>query len=91
MFFLQTTIGEIQTQMQENHEKNKHLSQENYDLATKLKKFIEQYEAREKVSYFFTEMDWRIAVSKESVGQENFDFRDKVENIDKTSTKLEKS
>lgn len=44
----QTTIGEIQTQMQENHERNKQLREENYDLANKLKKFIEQYEVREK-------------------------------------------
>ncbi|XP_060575992.1 alpha-taxilin-like isoform X8 [Ruditapes philippinarum] len=44
----QTTIGEIQTQMQENHERNKQLREENFELANKLKKFIEQYEAREK-------------------------------------------
>jgi len=46
---LQTTIGEIQTQMQENHERNKQLREENFDLAGKLKKFIEQSEAREQV------------------------------------------
>ncbi|KAL4233589.1 hypothetical protein ACF0H5_008270 [Mactra antiquata] len=44
----QTTIGEIQTQMQDNHERNKQLREENFELANKLKKFIEQYEAREK-------------------------------------------
>ncbi|XP_052237889.1 gamma-taxilin-like isoform X2 [Dreissena polymorpha] len=43
----QTTIGEIQTQMGENHERNKQLREENADLAGKLKKFIEQSEARE--------------------------------------------
>ena len=36
--------------MQENHDRNKQLREENYELANKLKKFIEQYEAREKVS-----------------------------------------
>ena len=35
--------------MQENHERNKQLREENFELANKLKKFIEQYEAREKV------------------------------------------
>lgn len=50
MSCFQTTIGEIQTQMQENHERNKQLREENFELANKLKKFIEQYEAREKVS-----------------------------------------
>ena len=35
--------------MQENHDRNKQLREENYELANKLKKFIEQYEAREKV------------------------------------------
>ena len=49
VFCLQTTIGEIQTQMQENHERNKQLREENYELANKLKKFIEQSEAREQV------------------------------------------
>ncbi|XP_052811894.1 alpha-taxilin-like isoform X3 [Mya arenaria] len=44
----QTTIGEIQTQMQENHERNKQLREENFELANKLKKFIEQSEAREQ-------------------------------------------
>ena len=48
-FLLQTTISEIQQQMQENHDRNKQLREENYELANKLKKFIEQYEAREKV------------------------------------------
>ena len=43
--------------MQENHDRNKQLREENYELANKLKKFIEQYEAREKVGIigvFFT-------------------------------------
>ncbi|XP_076445126.1 beta-taxilin-like isoform X2 [Babylonia areolata] len=44
----QTTIGEIQTQMTENHEKNVKLREENHDLASKLKKFLEQQELREQ-------------------------------------------
>nr|KAG5708926.1 hypothetical protein BaRGS_009335 [Batillaria attramentaria] len=44
----QATIGEIQTQMTDNHEKNVKLREENADLAGKLKKFIEQYEVREQ-------------------------------------------
>ncbi|XP_041352272.1 alpha-taxilin-like [Gigantopelta aegis] len=44
----QTTIGEIQTQMTDNHERNTKLREENADLATKLKNFIEQYELREQ-------------------------------------------
>ena len=44
----QTTIGEIQTQMTENHEKNVKLREENHDLAGKLKKFLEQHELREQ-------------------------------------------
>ncbi|KAL8577325.1 hypothetical protein ACOMHN_048379 [Nucella lapillus] len=44
----QTTIGEIQTQMTDNHEKNVKLREENHDLATKLKKFLEQEELREQ-------------------------------------------
>ena len=61
-FYLQTTIGEIQQQMQENHEKNKQLREENFELANKLKKFLEQYEAREKVrnDNFQTVVHFRI-------------------------------
>ncbi|XP_052089960.1 alpha-taxilin-like isoform X3 [Mytilus californianus] len=44
----QTTIGEIQQQMQDHHERNTKLREENTELASKLKKFIEQYETREK-------------------------------------------
>lgn len=44
----QTTIGEIQQQMQDHHERNTKLREENQELAGKLKKFIEQYETREK-------------------------------------------
>ena len=39
--------------MQENHDRNKQLREENYELANKLKKFIEQYEAREKVRHLW--------------------------------------
>ncbi|KAL5010601.1 hypothetical protein ScPMuIL_012906 [Solemya velum] len=44
----QSTIGEIQQQMKENHERNVKLREENAELAGKLKNFIEQYEHREK-------------------------------------------
>lgn len=35
--------------MQDHHERNTKLREENTELASKLKKFIEQYETREKV------------------------------------------
>ncbi|XP_021359423.1 alpha-taxilin-like isoform X5 [Mizuhopecten yessoensis] len=44
----QTTITEIQQQMTDHHERNQKLREENQELAGKLKKFIEQYEMREK-------------------------------------------
>lgn len=44
----QVTIGEIQQQMSENHDKNVKLREENADLTGKLKKFIDQYEIREQ-------------------------------------------
>ncbi|XP_069141677.1 alpha-taxilin-like isoform X2 [Argopecten irradians] len=44
----QTTIVEIQQQMTDHHERNQKLREENQELAAKLKKFIEQYELREK-------------------------------------------
>ncbi|KAK3098845.1 hypothetical protein FSP39_023637 [Pinctada imbricata] len=44
----QTTISDIQQQMTEHHERNIKLREENQELASKLKKFIEQYEVREK-------------------------------------------
>ncbi|XP_033740024.1 alpha-taxilin-like isoform X6 [Pecten maximus] len=44
----QTTITEIQQQMTDHHERNQKLREENQELAGKLKKFIEQYELREK-------------------------------------------
>lgn len=46
----QSTIAEIQTQMQENHERNIKLKEENIELGHKLKSLVEQYEAREEVS-----------------------------------------
>ncbi|XP_048769330.2 alpha-taxilin-like isoform X2 [Ostrea edulis] len=44
----QTTITEIQQQMTDHHDRNLKLREENQELAGKLKKFIEQYEVREK-------------------------------------------
>ncbi|KAJ8314882.1 hypothetical protein KUTeg_007032 [Tegillarca granosa] len=44
----QTAIGEIQQQMQDHHDRNMKLREENQELAGKLKQFIEQYETREK-------------------------------------------
>ncbi|XP_019859265.1 PREDICTED: alpha-taxilin-like [Amphimedon queenslandica] len=45
----QTTIDDITERMQEHHDRNVSLKQENADLVGKLKKLIEQYEAREKL------------------------------------------
>ncbi|XP_029634618.1 girdin isoform X1 [Octopus sinensis] len=44
----QTTINDIQAQMVDNHNRNMKLREENTELATKLKNFLEQYEQREK-------------------------------------------
>ncbi|GAB1597583.1 girdin-like [Argonauta hians] len=44
----QTTINDIQAQMVDNHDRNMKLREENTELATKLKNFLEQYEQREK-------------------------------------------
>ncbi|XP_022292525.2 uncharacterized protein LOC111103499 isoform X2 [Crassostrea virginica] len=44
----QSTITEIQQQMTDHHDRNLKLREENQELAGKLKKFIEQYEVREK-------------------------------------------
>ncbi|XP_046580096.1 alpha-taxilin-like isoform X3 [Haliotis rubra] len=44
----QQTIGEIQSQMTDNHERNIKLREDNTELAGKLKKFVEQYELREQ-------------------------------------------
>ena len=46
---LQTTINDIQQQMNDHYAKNQKLREENVELANKLKSLIEQYELREKV------------------------------------------
>ena len=48
-FILQTTINDIQQQMNDHYAKNQKLREENVELANKLKSLIEQYELREKV------------------------------------------
>ena len=47
---VQTTINDIQQQMNEHYQKNTTLREENVELTTKLKGLIEQYELREQVS-----------------------------------------
>ncbi|CAH1798771.1 unnamed protein product [Owenia fusiformis] len=44
----QTTITDIQSQMNDHHSKNSKLREENIDLASKLKNLIEQYDLREQ-------------------------------------------
>lgn len=51
---LQSTITEIQQQMTDHHDRNLKLREENQELAGKLKKFIEQYEVREKVCIYIS-------------------------------------
>ena len=48
---LQTTINEIQQQMNDHYQKNTSLREENLELANKLKGLIEQYELREEVCF----------------------------------------
>jgi len=50
ILFVQTTINDIQQQMNEHYQKNTTLREENVELTTKLKGLIEQYELREQVS-----------------------------------------
>ena len=45
----QTTINDIQAQMNDHYTKNTKLREENTELANKLKSLIEQYELREQV------------------------------------------
>lgn len=49
LLYLQTTINEIQQQMNDHYQKNTSLREENLELANKLKGLIEQYELREEV------------------------------------------
>lgn len=51
---VQSTITEIQQQMTDHHDRNLKLREENQELAGKLKKFIEQYEVREKVCIYIS-------------------------------------
>jgi len=48
--FVQTTINDIQQQMNDHYQKNTTLREENMELTTRLKGLIEQYELREQVS-----------------------------------------
>lgn len=45
----QSTLNDIQTQMEQHNERNASLRQENGELAEKLKKLYEQYKLREEV------------------------------------------
>ena len=49
MSVFQSTINDIQAQMNEHYQKNTKLREENVELANKLKSLIEQYELREQV------------------------------------------
>lgn len=46
---LQTTINDIQQQMNEHYQKNSSLREENQGLANNLKELCEKYEIREQV------------------------------------------
>lgn len=45
----QSTLNDIQTQMEQHNERNASLRHENGELAEKLKKLYEQYKLREEV------------------------------------------
>lgn len=49
----QSTLNDIQTQMEQHNERNASLRQENGELAGKLKKLYEQYKQREEVRGLF--------------------------------------
>lgn len=53
---VQTTINDIQQQMNEHYQKNTTLREENVELTTKLKGLIEQYELREQVGWQLTRL-----------------------------------
>lgn len=48
MLYFQTTLGDIEAQMEQQSSRNSQLRQENMELVEKLKKLIEQYELREE-------------------------------------------
>lgn len=47
---LQTTIGDIQTQMEAHSKRNDRLQEDNKELSSKLSSLLEQYEKREEVT-----------------------------------------
>lgn len=49
----QSTLNDIQTQMEQHNERNASLRHENGELAEKLKKLYEQYKLREEVRGLF--------------------------------------
>lgn len=49
----QSTLNDIQTQMEQHNERNASLRHENGELAEKLKKLYEQYKLREEVQGLF--------------------------------------
>jgi len=57
---VQTTINDIQQQMNEHYQKNTTLREENVELTTKLKGLIEQYELREQVSQHLVFLHCRL-------------------------------
>lgn len=54
---LQSTISDIQAQMDDHYQKNATLREENSELTKKMKKLIEQYELREQVRRVLTSRD----------------------------------
>lgn len=67
-YCVQTTINDIQQQMNEHYQKNTTLREENMELTTKLKGLIEQYELREQVSWqllaFSFVFTWRLFITE---------------------------
>ena len=67
-YCVQTTINDIQQQMNEHYQKNTTLREENMELTTKLKGLIEQYELREQVSWqllaFSFVFAWRLFITE---------------------------
>ena len=50
---MQSTIGDIQTQMEAHSKRNDKLQEDNKELSSKLSALLEQYEKREEVRSLF--------------------------------------
>ena len=87
----QTTINDIQQQMNDHYTKNTKLREENVELANKLKNLIEQYELREQhIEKVFKHKDLEQQLVDAKLAQANLQLHeDKEKNIKEKQELLE--